>query len=295
MTTTEKTSITVQTTINAPVEKVWEFFTDPKHIVRWNNASDDWHTPRAENDLQVGGRFLYRMEAKDGSMGFDFDGEYTKVEKYREIEYKLGDGRRVNLSFAGTGSETKVTETFDAEETHSIEMQQQGWQSILDNFKKYVEDASKLQPIHLEITINAPAEKAYQMMLDENYYKEWTEPFNPGSHFIGSWEKGSAIRFIGCDKDGNMGGMVSRIKENIPNQFVSIEHLGIIQGDQEITSGPEVDGWAGALENYTFKEENGKTLLSVDMDANQEFLSYFEETWPKALNKLKAICEANNN
>ncbi len=115
---------------------------------------------------------------------------------------------------------------------------------------------------------------------------------NPTSYFEGSWEKDSKILFLGTDKDGNKEGMVSRIKENIPNKLISIEHLGILKNDKEITSGTEVEGWAGALENYTFNEDNGKTFLSVDMDSNQQFKSYFEETWPKALNKLKAICEA---
>lgn len=119
-------------------------------------------------------------------------------------------------------------------------------------------------------------------MLDEKHFAEWTAAFNPTSHFKGSWEKGSKILFLGSGQDGNMGGMVSRIKE----------HLGIVQDGKEITSGPDIEGWAGALENYTFTEDNGKTLLLIDMDANQEFKPYFLETWPKALNKLKAICEA---
>ncbi|MBV7505400.1 SRPBCC family protein [Bacillus sp. sid0103] len=139
MTTGNNVKITVETTVNAPVEKVWEYWTEPKHITQWNNASDDWHTPIAENDLTVGGKFLTRMEAKDGSFGFDFGGIYDEVKLNEVISYTLGDGRKVTITFKGQGNETQVIETFDAETTNPIEMQQAGWQAILDNFKKYVE------------------------------------------------------------------------------------------------------------------------------------------------------------
>jgi uncharacterized protein YndB with AHSA1/START domain len=139
MQTSEKTIIAIESTIHASVEKVWDFWTYPDHIVKWNNASADWHTPRAENDLRVGGRFLSRMEARDGSSGFDFTGTYTKVEPLKQISYTLDDGRKVQASFVSMGNVTMVKETFEAEETNTAEMQRNGWQSILDNFKKYVE------------------------------------------------------------------------------------------------------------------------------------------------------------
>ena len=139
METISNTAITVQTTVNAPVEKVWKFWTEPGHIVHWNNASDDWHTPRVENDLKVGGKFSARMEAKDGSFGFDFGGEYTDVIEQKTIGYVLGDGRKVRIDFSPEGNATKVIETFDAENTHPVEVQRGGWQAILDNFKKYTE------------------------------------------------------------------------------------------------------------------------------------------------------------
>ena len=139
MATSDKTVITVNATIFAPIEKVWDYWTDPKHIMQWNNASDDWHTPNAENDLQVGGKFLSRMEAKDGSMGFDFIGVYSIVEPYSHIAYSMQDGRLVDIYFKEKNGSTEIKESFDAENENSIEMQQAGWQSILNNFKKYVE------------------------------------------------------------------------------------------------------------------------------------------------------------
>lgn len=137
---TTVTKITVESTINAPVEKVWAFWSAPEHITQWCSASPDWHAPKAENDLQAGGKFSTRMEAKDGSFGFDFGGVYDQVKTNELIEYTLGDGRKVVVNFSGNGNNTKVIETFDAENTHSLEMQQTGWQAILDNFKKYTEE-----------------------------------------------------------------------------------------------------------------------------------------------------------
>lgn len=139
METANKTTITVETVVNAPVEKVWESWTKPEHITKWNYASEDWHTPKAENDLRVGGAFSTRMEAKDGSFGFDFGGIYDDVKVNELIAYTLGDDRKVKIVFEAKGQTTKVTESFEAENTNPIEMQQGGWQAILDNFKKYTE------------------------------------------------------------------------------------------------------------------------------------------------------------
>jgi uncharacterized protein YndB with AHSA1/START domain len=139
METTTKTEITVANTVNAPVEKVWKFWTGPEHITQWNNASEDWHTPFAENDLRVGGKFLSRMEAKDGSYGFDFGGVYDEVKTNELIAYTIGDGRKVKVIFTANGNQTKLTTTFEAEDINSIEMQRGGWQAILDSFKKYTE------------------------------------------------------------------------------------------------------------------------------------------------------------
>ena len=139
MTTAEKTQITVEATVKVPVEKAWKLWTTPEHITHWNNASDDWYTPWAENDLQAGGKFSYRMEAKDGSFGFDFGGLYDEVKTNELIAYTIGDGRKVKVIFTSNGTETKIVEIFEAESTHSIEMQRGGWQAILDNFKKYAE------------------------------------------------------------------------------------------------------------------------------------------------------------
>ncbi|HEY0908465.1 MAG TPA: SRPBCC family protein [Candidatus Paceibacterota bacterium] len=131
--------ITVETKVKAPIEKVWAFWTEAKHIEKWNNASPDWHTPRAINNLKIGGRFTSRMEAKDGSAGFDFGGTYTTIEQFSKIEYRMDDGRMARIDFIDEEDGVAIVETFDPEKVNPAEMQKAGWQAILDNFKSYAE------------------------------------------------------------------------------------------------------------------------------------------------------------
>ncbi len=291
METVNKKSITVEVTIDANIEKVWELWIGPHHIMHWNGASEEWHTTYATNDLRPGGTFLSRMEAKDGSVGFDFSGEYTWMEPYKQLGYILEDGRKVQVRFKTEGKKTIVTEHFDPETTHSHELQRAGWQAILNNFKKYAEESDKRETLHFETRIDAPAVRVYETMLDDQHYREWTKPFNPTSRFIGKWEKGSKIHFLGTGENGEEGGMVSFIKENLHGKFVSIAHAGILHKGEEVFDGPDVDKWKGFLENYTFKEISGTTLLSIDTDTPPEYVDYFLETWPIALQVLKEICE----
>lgn len=134
-----KEKITVETIINKPIETVWKSWTLPQNIINWSFASDDWHSPEAENDLQNGGKFRTKMSAKDESVSFDFEGEYTEIVNHKTIKYTISDGRNVSVSFEDLQEKTKVTETFEAENIHSLELQKDGWQAILDNFKKYTE------------------------------------------------------------------------------------------------------------------------------------------------------------
>lgn len=134
-----KEVITVETVINANVEKVWEYWTNPVHLTHWAFASDDWHAPYADNDLRVGGKFKTTMAAKDGSFSFDFEGVYTEVKEHSLIAYEIADGRKVKIDFISQGNTTKVIEAFEAESVNAVEMQKGGWQAILDNFRKYTE------------------------------------------------------------------------------------------------------------------------------------------------------------
>lgn len=147
-----------------------------------------------------------------------------------------------------------------------------------------------------KIEINAPASKVFNTMLgidNIKTYEQWTFEFNSTSTYKGSWEKGSKIYFIGTSEDGKLGGMVSEIKENIPDKFISIRHYGILDGDNEITEGPAVEKWAGSLENYSFEENNDKTTVSIEIDVAEDYAEYFDEAWPRSLKKLKSICEGS--
>ncbi|HRE40811.1 MAG TPA: SRPBCC family protein [Ignavibacteria bacterium] len=135
----EATQITISADINADLKKVWDYYTKPEHIVNWNFASDDWCCPTASNDLKIGGKYIARMEAKDGSFGFDFSATYTNINPEKEISYKLDEERQVLTTFENKDGVTKVTTSFEAESSNPIEMQRDGWQAILNNFKKYTE------------------------------------------------------------------------------------------------------------------------------------------------------------
>ena len=148
-----------------------------------------------------------------------------------------------------------------------------------------------MEKLQFKIDINAQKEKVWDTMLEDRTYRIWTEEFTPGSHYIGSWDEGSKILFLGPANDGKLGGMISRIKENKLHKFISIEHLGEVLDGIEDTTSDRVKIWAGALENYTFIDKGDKTELVVDLDINEEFKEMFEGMWPKALQKLKSICE----
>jgi hypothetical protein len=151
-----------------------------------------------------------------------------------------------------------------------------------------------MKKLQFKVTISAPVTRVYDCMLGistKATYEQWTALFNPTSTYEGDWKKGSKILFVGVDEKGEKGGMVSRIAENIPNRFVSIQHYGLVKGDKEITEGPEVEKWANGFENYTFEEQNGVTTVIVDLDTTEDFSDYMNETYPKALEKLKEICE----
>lgn len=151
-----------------------------------------------------------------------------------------------------------------------------------------------MKKVHYQIQIQAPLELVYQQMLglkDKSTYEQWTAFFNPTSTYEGNWEKGSKMLFIGTDEHGEKGGMVSEIAEHIPNRFVSIRHYGLMQSGKEIIDGPEVEKWANGFENYSFEAVDGTTEVRVDLDTVEDFVDYMNEHYPKALEKLKTICE----
>lgn len=182
----ETTKITVQSTIQADTQKVWDFYTQPEHIIGWNFASDDWHCPRATNDLRMGGKFSARMEARDGSYGFDFNTLYDEVVVHEKIAYTMEDGRKADITFSGENGTTLVTVTFDAENQNDPEMQRVGWQAILDNFKKYVELKAlrffefsvdkENSTIYIKRDFNATLQKVWQAWTTAELLDRWWGP-----------------------------------------------------------------------------------------------------------------------
>lgn len=148
-----------------------------------------------------------------------------------------------------------------------------------------------MDKLHFSIVINASRKKVWKTLLEKETYQLWTEAFAKGSHYVGDWNKGSKILFLGPDSSGKMAGMVSRIKENKLYEFISIEHLGVVNDGIEDTESDEVSIWAGSLENYTLKDIDGKTEVLVDMDSNEDYKEMFQNIWPKALQKLKELSE----
>ena len=151
-----------------------------------------------------------------------------------------------------------------------------------------------MKKLQFKKEIKASSQKVYETMLglkDKSTYEFWTSAFNPTSTFEGSWEKGSKIHFVGLDENGKKGGMVSEIVAHQPAKFVSIRHYGFLDGDKEITTGEQVEKWAGGHENYSFEENNGNTTVTVDLDSIEEYLDYFKNTYPAAMDKLKQISE----
>lgn len=148
--------------------------------------------------------------------------------------------------------------------------------------------------LQFKIQIEAPANTVFDVMLgltNKSTYEQWTSVFNPTSTYEGNWSKGSKMLFIGVDESGEKGGIVSQITEHIPDKYISIRHYGLIQKGVEITEGQDVEKWANGCENYTFEESNGFTLVTVDLDVTNDFLEYMNQSYPRALEKLKEICE----
>ena len=287
MKTDNPAPITIEATVNAPVEKVWKLWNDPLHIKQWSAASEDWHTPRSAIDLRIGGRFASTMAAKDGSMAFEFGGIYTNIKEHRLIEQKLDDERKVKVEFKPDGGKTKVVEAFDAESTNPVEMQRAGWQAILDNFKKHVERLNEYEQLDFSITINAPKKKVWDIMLGAETYKEWVSAAWPGSYAEGKWEPGGTLCFFNPEKSGTK----VKLLEHRPYTFSKAEHISSFNKGVEDTTSETAKSWIGSTESYLFSEKEGTTSLEVTMHVPPAWAGMFKADWLKALKKLKAICE----
>jgi uncharacterized protein YndB with AHSA1/START domain len=276
--------ITVSVTVHASVSKAWNYYTNPIHITGWNFASDDWCCPWAKNDLQVGGLFSSRMEARDGSEGFEFGGYYTEVQTETMTKYIMGDPSKISdtdriaeVRFEKLGeNETKVTVEFQPETENPIEMQQGGWQSVLDNYKKYVERINET-----EITIKARAEKVWKAITTS----QGVESYLPGMKVVSSWNVGSEVEYTCYNKDGsimmwNDNEMIWKgvITELAPNKRYVVEYNGSTGIEKEI---------------YELSEENDGTtkLIFVQTATTPEVAKNYEDGNQESLQLLKNYLE----
>ncbi|NMM47353.1 SRPBCC family protein [Marinigracilibium pacificum] len=279
----ETTKIKVSTKINSPINIVWNVFTDANHITQWNFASEDWFCPIATNPLEVNKEFSWRMEAIDGSMGFDFNGTYQNIDVNKLIEYKIEDGRKVSISFLSDGETTEIIEVFEPESTNPLELQQQGWQAILNNLKRYAESQNNLKRQFYDIEINSNPETVYKALLNKETYGKWASVFSPGADYEGNWETGSLITFTGTDNDGKQSQMHSKVIKSIPDRLIILEHQGMSNDDSS---------WNGAKEIYTLIDRKGSTFLRVAMDTTPDYIEFFSKKWPKALKEIKSLSES---
>lgn len=297
--------IVISADVLASANDTWNFFTHAKHVIRWNHASDDWHSVSARNDVREGGKFLFRMEAKNGSFGFDFSGVYERIEKPARLQYRLDDGRMVDVRFEPatnpatntheTSEATNVTISFDPEASHSIAMQREGWQAILNNFKAYAQlHAEKRWEVFLfEITINAPPRTVYEAVTDKELFSCWTRVFHPSSLYEGSWDAGAKILFLGLDAQGCPEGLSAVVTDNIPHSLIALRYVGVVSAGAETTTSEDALAWRDARERYVFRSAQGgkATELLVDTDVLAGDCENFQAKWNEALAELKKICE----
>jgi uncharacterized protein YndB with AHSA1/START domain len=254
--------ITIEANVQAPVEAVWKAWTTPSDIVQWNAASDDWHTTKAAVDLRVGGAFSSRMEAKDGSMGFDFAGTYTKVVENELLECSFGD-RSLRVEFIPSSSGVTVRETFDAEDTHSIEQQRQGWQAILSKFARHVEGKRNEREFVVTRTLNAPPRIVFEAWSKAELFQRWWVP------------KSFGLTLLSCELDVRVGGVYRLVFPAPAGQEPMAFHgryLEVTPPSRLVWTNEEAGG-NGQVTTVTLEESAGKTLLVMrDLYPSKEAL-----------------------
>lgn len=292
-------------TINKPKTEVWNYV----KLLRNQENFGVWY--------RMDSAMTKRYEGTDGTIGFVYTWESNKIGNGKQTVTNIIEGEKIE-SQLDFGFGEPANAYLSVEETSTGETlvkwgiwgkspypwnlfnllfdAGQDFDQGLQNLKEILElqKTAAMEKLKFQIQINAPIEKVYKTMLgidNIKTYEQWTETFNATSTYEGNWEKGSKIRFVGTGENGKRGGMLSEVVENVPNQFVSVRHYGLVQNDQEITEDPEVEKWANGYENYSFEESNGTTTVTVDLDAIKDFVDYMNTSYPKALEKLKEICE----
>ncbi len=273
--------ITIQTIVSADKKKVWDYYTEPKHIVNWNFASDNWCCPGAENDLRIGGKYKARMEAKDKSVGFDFEAVYNEIVEGEKFTYTMEDGREVNGSFEDLDGKTKVTIIFDAEKENSEEMQKDGWQSILNQFKSYVEKQQKEIIAKASVNVDASPSQVWEALTNSERVKQYMF----GAEVISTWKEGTPIKWKGEWKGKTFEdkGKILKIESE---QLLKYTHFSPLTGKEDKT------------ENYhtvtiRLNAEDNQTNITLTQEGNgtEQEKEHSEKNWQMMLENLKKIVE----
>lgn len=282
-------SITISTTINAPIANVFNSYLNPQDNLRWNTAGYGWTNDYAKIDAIAGGEFHIGYKSPDEKNDFDFNGKYIEIVKDKLIKSELGDGRKVEVNFEAEDEKTHVTIIFDAEEENSLDLQKQGWSAILENFKKFVERKSnpKNASITKNIVIQATKEKVWKMLLEDKPYRQWTSSFTEGSYYEGEMKYDGKIMFLSPSGTG----ISSKIVVFIPNFQISFEHLGGVKDGIEDFKSSEFEGWKYARETYTLNGVDGKVNLQIYVEVTKNEEQMMSDLWDKALAELKKMCE----
>lgn len=267
-----KTTLQVSTDVAADPASVWTRFTVPGHIMQWNFASEEWHCPAAENDLRPGGVYRTRMEARDGSQGFDFEGVYDEVVPESRLAYTLTNGRQVKTEFSDQNGRTRVTTTFEPEDSFPIEVQQAGWQAIIDNFRRYVESEPE-RMVREQVTIDTPADTVWSIITHPRYARELGQQFDKNAYVRSDWQLGSAVEFVYEPERIAATGTISELK---PLELIRIDF--------------DFDGFA-YYESFHFSSTEGQTILTAEAGPYTHARDEHATVWSNWLQKVRELSE----
>jgi uncharacterized protein YndB with AHSA1/START domain len=282
--------INISQNIKASPNQVFESYLNSKDNQRWQNAGGGWSTGFVNIDAQNGGKFEAEFKAADGINDFVFGGTFDQIIPNKKINYTIEGGRKAEVLFEEISpNETKVSINFEAETQNSIDLQRQGWNQILVNFKTFVE--RKVNPKNAillkNIEIKSSKEKVWKVLLDQQNYQKWTASFCEGSYYEGEMKLNNKIWFLAPDKSG----LSSLVKVLIPGFQVSFEHIGAVKNGIEDFDSPGFVGWKGARETYTLNEKDDFTNLEIYQDLTKTELEMFDQMWNKALQTIKELSE----
>lgn len=281
--------ITITTTIQAPIHTVFESYLSPADNLRWNTAGEGWTVSHTTINPVIGGTYSIGFKSPDGANDFDFGGVYTNIIPDQLITSILDDGRHVKVLFEEKDNEAIVTIEFDAEQENSLELQEQGWGKILTHFKQFIERKSK--PTHRSILktidIHASVEKVWDVLLQDQSYRQWTKVFDEDSYYEGEMKYQGKIKFL----SSHNGGLASNVHVYIPYYQISFEHLGVIIDGVEDFDNPQFADWKGARETYTLTPQGSSTHLEIYVELTQEEYEYMSNLWDQALIKIKDLAE----